>query len=125
MMLEEGMEARFARHARIARAFRGALAALGFTFFTEEAYFADTLSVVRYPAGIEDKVFRSMLGQNGVVVAGGLAETAGRVFRLGHMGNLDFDQVVFAVEAVEKTLRSLGYPFNSGAGVQAAEAQLI
>ena len=125
MMLEEGMEARFVRHARIARAFRGALAALGFSFFTEEAYFADTLSVVRYPAGIEDKAFRLTLGQNGVVVAGGLAETAGRVFRLGHMGNLDFDQVVFAVEAVEKTLRSLGYPFSPGTGVKAAEAVLI
>jgi aspartate aminotransferase-like enzyme len=125
MMIEEGMEARFARHARIARAFRGALAALGFTFFTEEAYFADTLSVVRYPAGIEDKAFRSALGKNGVVVAGGLAETSGKVFRLGHMGNLDFDQVVFAVEAVEKTLRSLGYPFSSGTGVKAAEAILF
>ncbi|MDP2914733.1 MAG: alanine--glyoxylate aminotransferase family protein [Candidatus Aminicenantes bacterium] len=125
MMLEEGMEARFVRHAKIARAFRAALAALGFTFFTEEAYFADTLSVVRYPAGIEDKAFRSALGKNGVVVAGGLAETSGKVFRLGHMGNLAFDQVMFAVEAVEKTLRSLGYPFGSETGVQAADAQLI
>lgn len=124
MMLEEGMAARFARHARIARAFRAALAALGFTFFTEAAFFADTLSVVRYPAGVEDKAFRSTLGQNGVVVAGGLAETAGKVFRLGHMGNLSFEQVRFAVEAIEKTLRSLNHPFVSGAGLRAAEAVL-
>jgi aspartate aminotransferase-like enzyme len=124
MMLEEGMAARFARHAKIARAFRAALAALGFTFFTEEKFFADTLSVVRYPAGVEDKAFRSALGQNGVVVAGGLAETAGKVFRLGHMGNLSFEQVRFAVEAIEKTLRSLNHPFVSGAGLQAAETVL-
>jgi len=124
MMLEEGMEARFARHAKIARAFRAALAALGFSFFTEEAFFADTLSVVQYPAGIEDKDFRSTLAQNGVTVAGGLAETAGRVFRLGHMGNLTFEQVLFAVRAMEKTLEALGHPFDPGAGVKAAEALL-
>jgi len=124
MMLEEGMEARFARHAKIARAFRAALAALGFSFFTEEAFLADTLSVVQYPAGVEDKAFRSTLGQNGVVVAGGLAETAGRVFRLGHMGNLTFEQVLFAVRAMEKTLEALGHPFDPDAGVKAAEAWL-
>ena len=124
MMLEEGMAARFARHAKIACAFRSALSSLGFTFFTDEAFFADTLSVVRYPAGIEDKAFRSTLGQNGVVVAGGLAETSGKVFRLGHMGNLSFEQVLFAVTAMEKTLRSLNYSFVSGAGVEAAEALL-
>jgi alanine-glyoxylate transaminase/serine-glyoxylate transaminase/serine-pyruvate transaminase len=125
MMLEEGMEARFVRHAKIARAFRAALARLGFGFFTEPAFFADTLSVVTYPPGVEDKAFRSTLGLNGVVVAGGLAETAGRVFRLGHMGNLTFSQVVFAVEAIEKTLRSLGRSFETGDGVKAAEALLI
>jgi alanine-glyoxylate transaminase/serine-glyoxylate transaminase/serine-pyruvate transaminase len=125
IMLEEGMEARFARHKKTARAIRTALAALGFTFFTEEAFFADTLSVVKYPAGIEDKAFRTTLNQNGVVVAGGLGETAGKVFRMGHMGNLSFEQVLFALEAVEKTLKSLKYPFESGASIKAARAILV
>jgi alanine-glyoxylate transaminase/serine-glyoxylate transaminase/serine-pyruvate transaminase len=124
MMLEEGMPARFARHARTARAFRAALAVLGFALFTEPAYRADTISVPLYPAGVDDAAFRTVLGRNGVAVAGGLAETAGKLFRLGHMGNLNSAQVLFAVEAIEKTLLELGHPFSAGAAVAAARAEL-
>jgi len=74
--------------------------------------------VVRYPEGLEDKAFRARYFENGVVVAGGLAETAGRVFRMGHMGNLTSGQVLAAIEALEKTLHSLGCRFDPGSGVQ-------
>jgi len=124
IMLEEGLPARFARHKKTARAFRDALAALGFSFFTEEPFLADTLSVVQYPAGVVDQEFRVALGRNGVVVAGGLGDTAGKVFRLGHMGNLTSAQIVFAVKAMEAALDSLKYEFARGAGVQAAEKAL-
>jgi aspartate aminotransferase-like enzyme len=118
IILEEGLEARFRRHKRTAEAIRAGLVRLGFSFFTDPRYLAETLSVVRYPNGVEDKAFRARYFENGVVVAGGLAETAGRVFRMGHMGNLTSDQVVSAMEALEKTLRSLGYRFDPGSGVQ-------
>ncbi|MBN1271572.1 MAG: alanine--glyoxylate aminotransferase family protein [Candidatus Aminicenantes bacterium] len=121
IMIEEGMENRFARHEQFARAFRAALRELGFSFFTEEAYLADTLTVVNYMSGIMDTEFRRILGDNGVIVAGGLAETAGKVFRMGHMGNLSQAQVLFAVDALEKTLQTLGYSFSSGAGRDAAD----
>ena len=120
IMLEEGMEARFLRHQKIANAFRSALSALGFSFFTEEPFLADTLTVAYYPEGIEDQPFRSKLAENGVVVAGGLGEVAGKVFRMGHMGNLSFSQVDFAVNALEMTLSSLGYEFKPQAGIEAA-----
>jgi aspartate aminotransferase-like enzyme len=124
IILEEGIEKRFSRHAQIALAIRSALAELGFSFFTEEPFLADTLSVVRYPNGIEDKPFRSTFSNNGVVVAGGLGETAGKVFRMGHMGNLSASQVFFALDALEKTLSSLNYKFKEGSGVQAAKEVL-
>ena len=57
-------------------------------------------------------------------MAGGLAQTLGRVFRMGHMGNLTSAQVRFALEAVEKTLAALGYGFAAGSAVAAAEAVL-
>ncbi len=120
IILEEGVEERFERHALFASAIRAGLAALGFTFFTDRSFFSSTLSVVRYPEGIDDKAFRAGLAENGVVVAGGLAETAGKVFRMGHMGNLTSAQVRFALEAVEKTLRFLGGDFESGAGINGA-----
>ena len=124
IMLEEGMDARFERHRTNARAVRAALRALGFGLFTRPEFLADTLSVVTYPAGVEDKAFRALYAQNGVVVAGGLGETAGKVFRMGHMGNLSAADIVFAFEAMEKTLAALGHAFAPGAGVATAREAL-
>jgi len=124
IVLEEGLEKRFSRHALMARAIRAALIELGFTFFTEKPFLADTLSVVNYPEGIEDTSFRTLYYENGVVVAGGLGETTGRVFRLGHMGNISVSQVYFALEALEKTLSALEYKFDPGSGLKAAKTVL-
>jgi len=120
IVLEEGIEKRFLRHARYARGIRAGLAALGFTFFTAEPFLADTLSVIHYPPGIDDQKFRRLYEENGVVVSGGLGQTAGRVFRMGHMGNLSASQVDFALEALEFTLASLGHRFERGSSRQAA-----
>lgn len=121
IILEEGLAERFCRHEKTALAIRAALDNLGFSFFTEKAFLADTLSVSRYPEGIEDQAFRSRYADNGVVVAGGLGDTAGKVFRMGHMGNLSQPQVYFALQALEDTLSFLGYPFEPKSGVQAAK----
>jgi len=124
IILEEGLEMRFLRHARSARAIRAALLALGFSFMPDDRFLADTLSVVRYPDGIEDLAFRKTFFTHGVVVAGGLGNLAGKVFRMGHMGNLSISQVYFALDALEKTLASLGYAFESKSGLNAAQAIL-
>jgi alanine-glyoxylate transaminase / serine-glyoxylate transaminase / serine-pyruvate transaminase len=122
IILEEGLEARYERHERFAAAIRAALRVLGFGVFTDSGFLASTLSVFTYPEGVEDAEFRTALYDNGVVVAGGLADTAGRVFRMGHMGNLTGRQVVSAVEAVERSLAVLGCRYDAGAGVRTAEA---
>lgn len=119
--LEEGLDIRFQRHQKTAAAVRAALKTLGFSFFTDPAYLADTLSVVVYPEGIEDSAFRNLLFDRGVVVAGGLGDLAGRVFRMGHMGNLSLSQVYFAIQAVEGTLAALGHSFETKSGIRAAE----
>jgi alanine-glyoxylate transaminase / serine-glyoxylate transaminase / serine-pyruvate transaminase len=124
IMREEGLEARFVRQARLGAAVRAGLRTLGFGLFTDEACLADTLSVVLYPEGVPDVPFRTLLSQNGVVVAGGLGPTAGRVFRMGHMGNLSEAQVLEALAAVETTLRGLGHPFEAGLARTAAAAAL-
>jgi alanine-glyoxylate transaminase/serine-glyoxylate transaminase/serine-pyruvate transaminase len=124
IVVEEGLEDRFERHVLFAEALRAGLDALGFSFFTAPGFEAATLSVVRYPDGVDDKAFRAGLGGNGVVVAGGLGPTAGQVFRMGHMGNLTSAQVRFAVEAVEKTLVSLGRVVTPGAARSAVDSVL-
>ena len=124
IIIEEGIEERFERHALYAEAIRAGLAALGFTFFTDPNFEAATLSVVGYPGGVEDKAFRAGLNANGVVVAGGLGPTAGQVFRMGHMGNLTSAQVRFAIDAVEATLAGLGRTIKPGTGRAAVDAVL-
>jgi len=124
IIIEEGIEERFERHALYAEAIRSGLAALGLSFFTDPNFEAATLSVVGYPDGVEDKAFRAGLNANGVVVAGGLGPTAGQVFRMGHMGNLTSAQVRFAIDAVEKTLAGLGRAIKPGAGRGAVDAVL-
>lgn len=124
IVLEEGMEQRFLRHSRYARAIRAATEELGFTPYTDKRFLADTLSVLRYPPGVEDKAFRSRYYENGVVVAGGLGETGGLVFRMGHMGNISSSQVYFALEAMEKTLIDLGFRVERGVCQAAARAIL-
>lgn len=124
IILEEGIEERFERHDLYAQAIRAGLEALGFSFFTDPRFEASTLSVVRYPGGVDDKAFRTGLYANGVVVAGGLGPTAGQVFRMGHMGNLTSAQVRFAIEAVEKTLAGLGRAVKPGVGREAVDGLL-
>jgi len=121
IVLEEGLEARFRRHARIGRAVRAGLESLGFELFTGADCRADTLSVARYPAGLDDAAFRTRYAENGVIVAGGLGETAGRVFRMGHMGNVTETQLLFAFEALEKTLAGLGRETRPRVSVDAVE----
>jgi aspartate aminotransferase-like enzyme len=121
IILEEGLEVRFQRHRKTAKAIRAALLDLGFSFYTENEFLSNTLSVVKYPPGVEDKLFRSEYFKHGIVVAGGLGSTAGSVFRMGHMGNISKSQILFAIEALEKTLDSIGYGFQSKSGVQAAQ----
>ena len=122
IMMEEGLPARFARHALNARAIRAGLARLGFSLFTGEDFLASTLSVVRYPEGIDDAVFRRAYAESGYVVAGGLGETAGRVFRMGHMGNLTSVQALAAIETMGRVLQAMGRPADVRGAVAAAEA---
>jgi aspartate aminotransferase-like enzyme len=123
IIIEEGMEKRFDRHQRMARIIRKELLALGFSFIPDDRYFANTLSVVRYPEGIDDGIFRKTYAENGIVVAGGLGPLAGEVFRMGHMGNLTFPQMYFALDALKKTLASIGYSHNPRSKVLTTEAK--
>jgi aspartate aminotransferase-like enzyme len=125
LVMEEGLENRFNRHERYASAIRSGLISLGFSIYTDETCLAPTLSVVKYPEGIEDQAFRQKLDEQGVVVAGGLGPTAGQIFRLGHMGNLSREDIIFAFDAIEKTLLALGGEVALGDGVETVRSLLI
>ena len=120
IMLEEGMEQRFARHARSAKAIRTALDAVGLECFTSPEHLADTLSVMRYPEGVDDAKFRTEMATQGVIVAGALGPIAGQAFRLGHMGNIGVPEVTRALQAIETSLIRSGRKIEPGRALEAA-----
>lgn len=122
---EEGIENRYARHRKNARAMQAALEAMGFNLLAEKDVRAVTLSNAIYPEGINDLEFRNLLAEEGAVVAGGLADYAGKMFRLGHMGNIDTHDMVSAIAAIERTLYKLGKTDKLGAGVTTLLKELL
>ncbi|OPL08722.1 MAG: aminotransferase V [delta proteobacterium ML8_F1] len=117
IMKEEGLENRYARHQKVAKAMQKALMGLGFTLLAREGHRATTLSNLIYPQGIDDGKFRSILAEEGIIVAGGLGAYAGRMFRLGHMGNIDMHDLVSVLATIERALYRVGYPVELGSSV--------
>jgi len=114
---EEGMKARAQRHIKNARAVQKALEALGFTLLADESCRAVTLSNAIYPEGVDDMEFRKNMLEDGVVVAGGLGAYAGKMFRLGHMGNIETADLVTAISTIERALDKAGKLEAYGVGV--------
>jgi aspartate aminotransferase-like enzyme len=121
---EEGLDARFARHQRLAAAFRAGLAALGVTLFTAPECQAATLSVALLPDGVDDATFRSRAAARGAVLAGGLGPIAGKAFRIGHMGNIGVGEVVATLAAIAGALADAGHRVDAGAALAAAASVL-
>lgn len=114
---KEGIENRYQRHIKYAKATQAALEALGFTILAEKEHRATTLSNVIYMDGINDLEFRTILAEEGAMVAGGLAAYAGKMFRFGHMGNIDEHYLVSVLGAIERTLVRCGIEIEMGKGV--------
>jgi len=114
---EEGMEERYGRHRKIAKAMQTALESLGFKILAEENNRAVTLSNLIYPEGIDDVTFRNILSEEGIMVAGGLADYSGKMFRLGHMGNIDVHDIVAVIATIERTLYRVEKHTDLGKGV--------
>jgi len=122
---EEGLEKRYARHRKDAAAMQSALETLGFKVLAENGCRAVTLSNLVYPEGTDDVKFRGLLAEEGIIVAGGLAAYAGRMFRLGHMGNIDKHDLVSVIATIERALFRAGMPVELGKGVGVLQKQLM
>lgn len=123
---DEGLKARYERHLKNARAVQKALLALGFTILAEEGHRAVTLSNVIYPEGVDDMEFRKALIEEGIIVAGGLGPYAGKMFRLGHMGNIDANDISAVLSTIERALNRFGKleKFGAGVGVYLSESAM-
>lgn len=101
---------RIDRHHKIASAVRQVIREAGLSLYLESGD-AATVTVVRVPEGLTDKaIIQTMKEQYGILIAGSLDRLAGKVFRLGHMGNnAKEEDVAEMLAALTKTLNALGF----------------
>ncbi|MCW5770615.1 MAG: aminotransferase class V-fold PLP-dependent enzyme [Rhodospirillaceae bacterium] len=121
MLEEAGLDAVFARHARHGDAARRAVRAWGLELLcVDPAHYSDAVTTVLMPAGHDADAFRrTVLERFNLSLGNGLSKVAGKVFRIGHLG--DFNDLMLAgtLAGIEMGLAVAGVPHRKG-GVQAA-----
>jgi alanine-glyoxylate transaminase/serine-glyoxylate transaminase/serine-pyruvate transaminase len=110
LILDEGLETRWAQHQAAHEALVLGLDRLGLSLFTPEANHCATINVVNVPNGVDEAKVRRRLLDMGVEMGGGLGALAGKVWRVGVMGyNAQIPRVERFVGALEEALRAEGW----------------
>lgn len=119
----EGLEAVYARHARLAEGVRRAVLAWGMAPFAVSAEnYSDTVTAVKVPAGCNGTDLVQLAATKyGMAFGVGLGEVAGKVFRIGHLGMLTDAMVLSGLAVAEMCMADLGWPVTLGSGVAAAQ----
>ncbi len=122
LVLEEGLEARHARHMKNHLALKAGLSAMGLSYATVEGHQLPQLNCVLIPDGIEDTAVRKrLLTDWGIEIGGGLGSLKGRAWRIGLMGHGSRQSyVTLVLAAMETCLRDLGHVVEPGAALAAA-----
>ena len=124
LVLDEGLEARFARHRRHSRALGAGLEALGCRPFAQAGHRLPMLNSVYLPDGIDDAAIRRrLLDGYDIEIGGGLGELAGRLWRVGLMGeSCRRENVLRLLEALERIVPGVDGSSGPGGAVDAAAA---
>jgi len=121
MLLEEGLEAAFARHAALGRACREGAKAMGLTLFSPDEERSAIVTAILTPDGVDARELVLALRERfGITVAGGHGELGARMFRIGHIGYYDVFDITTALAAVEVLLVEGGADVERGAAVARA-----
>lgn len=116
----EGYPAVFARHTACGAATRAGIAALGLELFANPHHASDTVTAVHLPEGLEWKAFDADLRARGLIAAGGQGALAGKIFRIGHLGEVTLTDILAVMEILEESLEAMGRPVERGTAVAAA-----
>ena len=121
---EEGLEARWERHRRNSAVLVAGLEALGFRLFAQEGHRLPMLNAVWIPEGVDDAGFRkALLDDYDIEIGGGLGEVAGKIWRIGLMGETSSrENITTFLGALETLLQAAGRLESPGAGLDAAAA---
>lgn len=124
ILRHEGLEAVLARHHHLAQAVRRGVAAMGLSIVAEHPSLAsDTVTAIKVPEGVDAReVIAIAYAEFNTSFGSGLGPLNGRVFRIGHLGDLNEAMVLTALSVAELALVRAGADLRFGAGVGAAQA---
>jgi serine---pyruvate transaminase len=121
MLLDEGLEAAFARHAALGRACREGVKAMGLELFSPDDERSAIVTAILTPDGIDAReLVLGLRDRFGITVAGAHGELAPRMFRIGHIGYYDVFDITTALAAVETLLVESGADIDRGVAVARA-----
>lgn len=122
LIVEEGLEARWARHRRAGDALKSGLAAMGVELFGDPRHRLPMITAMRIPDGVPDEAGRAkLLDEFGVEVATSFGPLRGRIWRIGTMGcNAELPVVLTVLDALEHVLESFHVRVPRGEAVEAA-----
>jgi (S)-ureidoglycine-glyoxylate aminotransferase len=124
LVLEEGLEARFARHARCGAAMAAGIQAMGLGVYGDLAHKMSNVTGIVIPGGVDGEQVRALMRADfGIEIGSSFGPLHGRIWRIGAMGyNATKPNVLNTLAAFEAVLRGVGVAVRSGAAVDAARA---
>jgi aspartate aminotransferase-like enzyme len=121
LLLDEGLEQAFERHARLGRACRAGAKAMGLELFSPDDDRSAVVTAINAPDAIDSgELVQTLRDRHGIVLAPGQGPLKGKIFRIGHIGYYDVFDVTTALAGVELVLSELGADIERGAAVTAA-----
>jgi aspartate aminotransferase-like enzyme len=121
MLLEEGLEAAFVRHAALGRACREGAKAMGLDLFSPDEDRSAIVTAILTPDGVDAReLVLALRDRFGITVAGAHGELGSRMLRIGHIGYYDVFDITTALAAVEELLVEAGADIEPGKAVSAA-----
>ena len=126
ILMEEGLDNVVARHHRMASATRAAVDAWGLKLCAKNpAEYSDTVSAIVVPEGIDSgEVVKHAYANYNLSLGVGLNKVAGKVFRIGHLGDMNETMLLSGIAGAEMAMRDAGIKVEPGSGVGAASEYL-
>jgi aspartate aminotransferase-like enzyme len=121
LLLDEGLEGAFDRHARLGRACREGAKAMGLELFSPDEERSAVVTAIRAPEGVDaTEVVSALRDRFGITIANGQGSLKGKIFRIGHIGWFDVFDITTALAAVELALADAGAEIERGVAVTRA-----
>jgi serine---pyruvate transaminase len=121
LLLAEGLEQAFERHARLGRACRAGVKAMGLELFSPDDDRSAVVTAIYAPDSIDSReLVQTLRDRHGIVLAPGQGPLKGKIFRIGHIGYYDVFDITTALAGVELVLSELGADIERGVAITAA-----